>query len=417
VSLFIIFQTNRIQALAYYYIRTLIYRPAVGSSLGHKAAPALLSIAESSKHVVQIIQLLEERSMNFSFCLNKCDLLMVCGMTLLYQVIDLKEESKMMKEDERLVNSVIKILDRRNGPGAVDFRRIASRLITVEESARSTPQAPPREGSMPAPSQRPSPSVSSRTKTAHPMGRHREAASSESDLLHQQERLRRMTVPNVQRPEFQRSPSRQSFDSVPPEMLSREVRHSSLSQSRTSQVQRHNSSSRVRPNLDYLSLSNSPSQSRQPSPPRSRMQAPTSVAPQQTQQSSIRHAQVPSKTQGAVTNADWEVMLGALDGGLHNVYDAIYGGGSGFITDTGVGAGPNSEWSPDSWDLSSFTLGDFSGTPAPPQSVLSLSDESLSSGEEVAPSELGLSMQDFPNNMVALSTEGYIPENLNGFTM
>jgi len=50
------------------------------------------------------------------------------------------------------------------------------------------------------------------------------------------------------------------------------------------------------------------------------------------------------------------------------------------------------EWAPDSWDLTNFNLGDFGSNPAAPQSVLSMSDESLSSGEEVAPSELGLSV-------------------------
>ena len=48
--------------------------------------------------------------MSFSFCLNKFDLLAVCGTTLLYQLADLKPDSKMMRDSERLVNAVISIL-------------------------------------------------------------------------------------------------------------------------------------------------------------------------------------------------------------------------------------------------------------------------------------------------------------------
>lgn len=97
-----------------------------------------------------------------------------------------------------------------------------------------------------------------------------------------------------------------------------------------------------------------------------------------------------------VNAADWEVLLGSLDGGLNNVYDAIYGG-RGFPAADAVPpqhsvaatATTATDWSPDAWDLSTFSIqGDFA---APPQS---LSGDSLSSSEGIAPSELGLSSGD-----------------------
>lgn len=133
------------------------------------------------------------------------------------------------------------------------------------------------------------------------------------------------------------------------------------------------------------------------------------------------NGQLPVKMASPASSAEWEVLLGQMDGGLNNVYDAIYGGQS-FHADVPVSTGAQqpSDWSPDSWDLTSFNIGDYGTGPAAPQSVLSLSDESLTSGEDVAPSELGLSMGsvDYGNNMMSANTtnnEGYILDNLNGF--
>lgn len=96
----------------------------------------------------------------------------------------------------------------------------------------------------------------------------------------------------------------------------------------------------------------------------------------------------PTAKMADVCNSEWETLLGSMD---NNVYDAIYGGAS--LPSETMPANSNSVgWSPESWDVSSINVGDFGRNPEPPQSVLSMSDESLSSGEEVAPSELGLSV-------------------------
>lgn len=386
-------------ALAYYFIRILIYRPAVGSTLGHhKAAPALLAISNASKHIVQIVQLLEERNMIFSFCLNKHDLLLVCGMTLLYQAIDLKRDSKLIRDNERLVNGVLKIVDKEKAPGSWDLRRIASRLVNVEPSDTAMP--PPTRGS-------PATTTSSRkTSPALTQGRRKSSSSqspatqttdaaapppppasaTENDLLQQQQRMRRMTMPQLEesRPKFRRSPSRQSFDSVTPNTSQRDSSYPPA-------VKR--ASSRAHTNLDYLSLSDTPSQSRQPSPPGHTMLPP----PPSSHSKSHHHLSGAGlKAATPVNAADWEVLLGSLDGGLNNVYDAIYGG-RGFPAADAVPpqhsvaatATTATDWSPDAWDLSTFSIqGDFA---APPQS---LSGDSLSSSEGIAPSELGLSSGD-----------------------
>ncbi|CAM1500953.1 Fc.00g101150.m01.CDS01 [Cosmosporella sp. VM-42] len=395
-------------ALAYYYIRTLIYRPAVGSSLGPKAAPALINIGTSAKHIIQIVQLLEERSMTFSFCLNKADLLTTCGMTLLYHAVDLKHDSKMMRDDERLVNGVIKILNKSKAPGTLDFKRVASMLVTVEEPAPATPAT--RETSMPAPcSNRGSPPATGPKKKAYALGQLPAAALSDSDLI-QQEKLRRMTMPNGQRPDLYRARSRQSFDNlqeVP--MVHRDHRMS------ISQVSNNGGSHKTSPlsrNLDYMPFGG---HSQPASPEHHGLQMHNGRTPQQNP--TLVQSPMGAKMNG-VSSTEWETLLGSLDGGLNNVYDAIYGGQI-LTNEASIATSHCSDWSPDTWDLTGFSIGEFDSKP--PQSVLSMSDESLSSGEEVAPSELGLSVGsvEYHNHQQMLpqqvqSGDGYM---MDGFPM
>jgi hypothetical protein len=127
----------------------LIHRPAIGSSLGHKTSSSIISLADSSKHIIQIIQLLEERSMSFSFCLNKNEMLTLCGLSLLYQGLDLKQEGKLMQDGQRLVRIVIRYLEKADAPGAADFKRLALSMINADsQSKQPTTRS---TNSMPAP--------------------------------------------------------------------------------------------------------------------------------------------------------------------------------------------------------------------------------------------------------------------------
>jgi len=357
-------------ALTYYHIRTLIYRPAVGSSLGPKAAPALMSIVNSSKRVIQIIQLLDERSMSFSFCLNKFDLLALCGLTLLYQAVELKADSKLTRDIGKLVNVAIKSMNNAKAPGCIDLARIAATLISVDTHA--SPLA--TNGSMAAPPQRSS-SKESRRKP---------------DLWQDDGQMRRMNMPNrnTQEPEFY-APSRQSLDSVNSSDGSTMHPGHRLSVPQQGNINNTAASARGIPNLDYLSLNNNPSHTG-PSSPAGVQRLRTAASSLSPSGQAMGTVSPVGKVPEVSTN-EWETLLGSMDGGLNNVYDAIYGGAS-LISDT-VACNPSTaSWTPDSWDLSGIHIGDFGPNPEPPRSVFSMSEESLSSGEEVAPSELGLSV-------------------------
>jgi hypothetical protein len=81
-----------------------------------------------------------------------------------------------------------------------------------------------------------------------------------------------------------------------------------------------------------------------------------------------------------VSSSDWERLLSSLDNGQTNIYDTIYGGPPADalldVTPLTAPADNNVAWSPNAWNWSAYNEQN------PPQSVLSFSDESLTSGEE-----------------------------------
>ncbi|KAG6184492.1 hypothetical protein E4U36_001934 [Claviceps purpurea] len=377
-------------ALAFHHVRTLIYRPAVGSSLGAHAASALLSIADSSKRIIQIVQLLEERNMSFAFCLNKYDLLALCGLTLLYQVVELKQDSKLTRDIERLVNVTIKTLNNAKAPGCVDLARIASKLVTVNmERSRplslqqSVPPPPPRR-----------PSKDSRRK---------------SDNSRQQYE-KHVAILNLHSSAGSGPRPRQSFDSINSETSGIRQDGGMPAPGKGNEAQKRWSTCSAIPNLDYLSLSNTPCHTEPSSPAETRgMKRPASPrigAPaQMTSDNSC------ASNAAAVSSAEWEALLGSMDGGLNNVYDAIYGGAS-LVHDGQVPSqSANSGWSSESWDVhrSHDKMDDFSFSrimTMAPQGVLGTSETNLSSGEEAAPLELGLSNGNADQNLGKNQTPG-----------
>jgi hypothetical protein len=366
----------------------------VGSTLGQKSSPSVITLAESSKHIIQIVQLLEERSMSFSFCVNKNEMLVLCGLSLLYQGLDLKQDGKLMQDSQRLISAVAQMLEKTEAPAATDFKKLASALIKLEmpqhnqtnslkstsKSSKSTSPRLPKQSVKPTMYRMPSCSI------------------SESELLDQQEKLRRATMPNIaisQR--LQQGTGRRSMDGQRPAspMARRDQRASVPS---LSDIRPRPRNTEIPPTLDCLSLSTpTAAQTRSPSRPRSYHPL-----------SSTSHTPLfPTPAYSApkvnsVSPSEWETLLGSLDGGQTNLYDAIYGGPALSLPETT--ASTYGDWSPDShWDMRNLN-GDFLHNPAgTTQSVLSFSDESLTSGEDLATSDLGLGLStaEFRNPLLA----------------
>jgi hypothetical protein len=351
--------------------------------LGNKASSSVISLADSSKHIIQIVQLLEERNMSFSFCLNKNEMLTLCGLSLLYQGLDLKQEGKLMQDGQRLVGNVIQFLEKANAPGATDFKRLAASMTNLDTQTKTSTVRSPNSMAAPKSSKStPSPLVS-RQQLRPQLYRHSSASMSENDLLSQQEKLRRATIPNIamHRQDYipHSRPTTDATRSVSP--MSKREYQASTSQLPTILKSRPVKSDKP-PNLDYLSLSNTPVPSLPTSPVQSRVQQPSHNPTPIYQNPGYL------KTTG-VSSSEWEALLGSLDGGQTNLYDAIYGGPALSLTDNTSSS--YGDWSPDSqWDMTSLSMNDFTSHSGAARSVLSFSEESLSSGEDLSNSELGL---------------------------
>ncbi len=353
--------------------------------------------------------------MSFSFCLNKNEMLTLCGLSLLYQGLGLKQEGKLMQDGQRLVGVVVRFLEKSNAPGAADFRKLALSMNDLETQPKANSAKSPTNMNTPAPTSAksmPSPQVP--RQQLHPQLYARKTPPmTESDLLNQQEKLRRATLPNIAIPQ-QVHPhhGRTSMDSTRSEspmgpMTRREARSSNpqlptMLKPRTTLIKHEKA-----PNLDYLSLSNTPA----PSQPTSPSQARTQQQPQTTHTPIFPHVGPFNTKTSGVTPTEWEVLLGSLDGdgGQANLYDAIYGGPPLALADTTTSN--YGDWSPEShWDIA-LNLNDFS-TAGPARSVLSFSDESMTSGDELSTSDLGL-QHDFRHSMLAgANSDSYLLEGL-----
>ena len=333
--------------------------------------------------------------MSFSFCLNKNEMLTLCGLSLLYHGLDLRQDGKLMQDGNRLVAVVINFLANAKAPGAADFKRLATSMINLDaqlkpRNGRTTDNAmaaPPSTSSLHTKSNT---SPRSHQKQGHSqVHRHTSATMSESDLISQQEKLRRATLPHTvsQHPEAHYY-SRTSTDSSRSETAMGNHEYCGSMPPLKAMMKPQASKHQKLPNLDYLSLSNIPTPSQSQSPTQARSSQVSRVS-----HGSMVTASAYSGPKTTAEPTEWEVLLASFDD--RNLYDAIYGGGPDSPrTSAGAGSSNHGPWSPESWDYTSTPMGDFLN-PTTSHSVLSVSDESLNSGEDLSTTELGLSAPQF----------------------
>ncbi|MCJ1462127.1 hypothetical protein MMC07_000727 [Pseudocyphellaria aurata] len=354
-------------SLAYHYIRTLIHRPALGSSLGAKASASLVAVASSSKHIVQIVQLLEERRMSFSFCLNKNELLVLSGFGLLFQGLDLNRKGKLMQDSQKLMCSIIEILERGGAPNAKGFTNLASAMISIDRGTKSV-QAPKSDDA----SRRKSDNGMAVPKTAAKSARKQLQAfasrfSSSSRTVKQ---VTKQESKNARRSKesapvgtkqllYDRSESQNSISSVVSEPTG-QLGYSNTGSNITSTYQ---IAPQEQPNLEYLSFNHD-------------LMPYPNLTP------------LASETQ--FKEFDPESIASYL--GSHQpqqgpTYDNLFQSPSEVVS-TYISPSPSSvtyDWSSDVWTRRS----DLNTQPASAQSVLSFSEEEVTSGEELSSCDAG----------------------------
>lgn len=335
-------------SLTYHYIRSLIQRPVICAALGTRSQSSMITMASSCKHMVQIVQLLDERGLSFSFCLNRDELLVISGFGLLFQGLGLEASSKILRDNSKMLAAVISALKKTSAPCATEFERLAHsfvpRLPAAESTAPRTKYPPLSRHN--SDGQLSSDSANSTRKqlkaiasrfTLHGSGRLPKPDAGDGRYTHSHTAvqpvasteltaIRRATVHQIDLHPYsqqtQSTPALQPQSCYSPPSVSRSEparspvnmyprlqvtadSHRTTTPSSTLPPLKPKSKTvpKKLPNLDYLSFGND--------------SEPSSSPP------SARNTQ-PIKSEPAPT--DWEKLLGSLDNGETNIYDACYGG-------------------------------------------------------------------------------------------
>ncbi|KAJ5728831.1 uncharacterized protein N7483_003339 [Penicillium malachiteum] len=350
-------------SLVYYFIRSLIHRPAVCFANENMRSPSVMALADSSKHIIQILQLLDERRLCLSFSLNRQELLFFSGLGLLWQAMGLKQDSKLAKESQKLLSTVTSQLELESIAAANEFGHLFGTLLPFDNGLQGTIQARKQPNEMVAPTHKPSKSPKSQLQSL----KSRLASSIGRDQASKQASpSRRNTVSGATPPIAAQTLRSPSWTSLPPGQAD----HISNSQYHTA---RHSLDLSSNPQMIHSSMGYDDPRNLSSSTP-----------------SDPAH--------GAITMADWEYVLSDMDRGFSNIFTGIYGG-----KECGEDHGPFAsitaeyskandgmldipppsdmhELSPESWSASS---GDYARPQEhTAQSVLSYSGESMESPEE-----------------------------------
>ncbi|KAJ5082406.1 hypothetical protein N7532_011449 [Penicillium argentinense] len=370
-------------SLVYYFIRSLIHRPAVCYAEENLRSPSILAMSDSSKHIIQILQLLDERRLCLSISINRKELVFLSGLGLLWQTLGLKRDSKLVKESQKLLANVVEQLELESSAAASEFNSLASTLVFLDTAKQAPSGKQPQEMVAPAhkPSKFPKKHLQSLKSRLSPNAT-REQSEKQAAVS------RRNTISGATPPLGVQSLRSPSWSSLPP---------SHQDQYNAS----HFPADHGRASLDLGSDPRLISSTMGYDYPR--------VMPSST----------PSDTtNGAITMADWEYVLSDMDRGYSNIFTGIYGGKE-CGEDSGPFASITAEYaqkqedgtlsipppatdlqdlSPEAWSASSGDLASTQEHAA--QSVMSYSGESMGSAEEthfnsfadtsVRPDDIGL---------------------------
>lgn len=295
------------------------------------------------------MDLLVERRMNYTFPMNKTDLLLTSGFSIMWQSLDLEDDSKLVKDNQKSLTLLLTLLNTENQAAATELRKMAQCVVTIEG------QAVPSPAVSPATSSRASPAMAAPTDAKSKSTRKQlQAIASKWSTFSNKGKAddvpRRSTVPQTN--SATRSPAHRASSTV------------SLSSTRSAPVLPMNTTdpnqltathsidtSAI--NLDYLPLGDEFGDSH------TRTSSSTMLPPRKQQNSNL-------------VDASWDQLLNNFDSN-QGLYPDMNIGGQALYQPT------SNDWVPDAWNLSPM---DFNSKVNVPQSLLSFSEESLTSGDD-----------------------------------
>lgn len=296
---------------------------------------------------MQILDLLDDRRMNYTFPLKKSELLLSSGFSLLWQCLDLEDNSKIFRDNQKSLNGLLTILMRDSPVVGLEFQRVASTYIHI--TTLSTPVV---------------------------------SSSSHMDINQATRHLNAMPAPDAKH-----KSARKSIQAIASRFSQSGSKQKGEAGSRSKSIPIHGANTSSTPHsrtLSSVSLSSTRSAPALPmvSPqPRQLQPRPRAFEAQSTinldyfplgdltcSSESTTRARTPAKGQPHFTDTAWEQLLTNID-----------------LTDTT----PQDEldaafhdWTP-APDPDAWSIGELTTKSAVPQSVLSFSEESLTSGEDL----------------------------------
>ena len=294
--------------------------------------------------------------MSFSFCLNKNELLLLSAFGLLFQGLDLDRKGKLMQDSQRYVCSAIGILERNSALGSTEFKRVACAMISVDRSSgpihalKGNVSRKKSHGNMGAPQS----STKLDRKDLHAIVS-RPPYRNKGTIKQEENRIRHTATPAVNAhpiPPF-RSSSQTSFSSNAsnPDLSSGFKRIANQST--------NHALSKSQPNLDYLSFNNDDE---------------PALSYSSVGSSDILEDDSPDQLTGHLNKQPPQVS-----------FDALFP--SSDMLRPYISSSPSTaqfDWGSDAW-----TMPEDLHNQAVPQSVLSFSEEEITSGEEWSVGEIG----------------------------
>lgn len=324
--------------------------------------------------------------MNYTFPVNKQDILVNAGFSILWQSMDLEDDSKLIKDNQKSLIMLVAKLSKENAAACHEFQKIASAFVAV-----GSPRSVPKNITLDTPAARllntvPSP-LSNKQKTAKKQLQaiaSRISSFTTRDGKVDAQSARKTMSPsethNFKIPSYPRSNSTISLVSTQSAPLS-------APSPRMTQAGRPVNAGSSTVNLDYFPLE-------------------CDLQHMATQNSSATMLP-PNKKSSPSHNGSWEHLTSEFDNNIHNTIEPN-------ALEKCISNPENLDWT---GDMDMWNLGGFHQEKAHvPQSLLSFSDESLTSCDDFVFSTAGsshhgsLSTQD--------GTELPIPdESFKGITM
>lgn len=94
-------------------------------------AAATIVLAAAAKHIIQIVDLLDERCMNYTFPASKQDVLLNAGFSILWQCMDLDDDSSIVKDNQKSLTLLLAKVAKENTSVGSEFQKIACTFVAI----------------------------------------------------------------------------------------------------------------------------------------------------------------------------------------------------------------------------------------------------------------------------------------------